>query len=101
MSQIKYSEQAEFDLIRLADFMAQLNPDFRTIVLQTIYNGISRLADFPRMYSVSPDERFKEYREIKIPFGNGTYLAIYRYVEAIDLVVIVAIKHSLEETYRI
>ncbi len=37
-----------------------------------------------------------EFRELLIPFGDGGYAALYRYVAEEDAVVVVAFRHQRE-----
>jgi addiction module RelE/StbE family toxin len=101
MSQIVYSGQSNRDLVRLAESMQEIEPRMRKRVIETILNGIEILERFPCISKISQDGRYKNMRELFIPFGNSGYLALYEYIEQTDIVLIASIRHAREAGYKI
>ena len=90
MAKVGYAPGAASDLERLEDFA----PGCRTI----IYGAIAVLADHPRIGRIVDDE--SDARELVISRGKTGYVALYRYDEAHEEVIVAAIRHQREAGYE-
>lgn len=100
MPQIIYSEQATSDIVRVAEFIEEIEPRLKQKVIATLLEGIELLEHHPRIARPSEDERYKTMRELFIPFGKAGYLALYEYLEEKDIVLIAAIRHTRESGFK-
>ena len=100
MSRIIYSDQANRDIVRLADFMQEIEPSIKQRVILTILEGIQILSDFPCIAKPAQDEKYKHLRELFIPFGGSGYSVLYEYRQPSDTVLIAAIRHTRESGYK-
>jgi len=101
MSQIIYSEQANRDIVRLAEFLHEIEPNLKQRVILTLFDGIEVLQKYPLIAKASADEKYQHMRELFIAFGNAGYVALYEYHEDKDLVLINSIRHTREAGYKI
>lgn len=98
MPQLTYSQNAVEDLHRIADFMNQVSPATTATMLASLTTSIDQLMNFPELGRQSP--YFEELRELVIPFGKAGYTVLYHYNTALNVIEIVAIKHTKEQSYR-
>ena len=101
MPQIIYSEQATGDIVRLAEFLEEIEPGLKQKVISAILEGIEILEKFPRIAKASQDEKYKAMRELFIAFGKAGYVAMYEYHEEKSIVLITAIRHTREAGFKL
>lgn len=96
MPQIKYTDRAMSDFLRLSEFL-QLNAPNKVVeAMQTITDKIQNLVDFPRIGKIVPCEELPNLRKLTIPYGKGAYIALYSYDENKGEILIETIRHSRE-----
>lgn len=95
MASIAYSPRAATDLLRLVDFLADEDPVAAGEAVDLIATAIEALVRHPLVGR--PVE--SGYRELVISRGRTGYLALYRYDEARDRVLVLAIRHQREAGY--
>ena len=93
MTALNYAPAAIRDLQRLRDFLRAINPDAARRASLAIRQGISLLAEQPRI-GRNVDGLPDEIREWLIDFGDGGYVARYRLSQ--EGVTILAIRHQKE-----
>lgn len=93
MPQVVLTEKATGDLNRLYEFLADKNPMAAINAIRAIKAALNELAVFPAQGRYFDDV----YREWPVPFGNRGYLVLYRFEH--NMVVIVSVRHQLEERY--
>ena len=97
MPQVRLSRRARNDLPRLHAFLAQWD----TVIAQEAINTI--LSAFENLHmpgTGAPIPGRKGLRKLVIDFGDSGYTALYRYGRKTDTVVVLAIKHQKEESYK-
>jgi len=67
MAQIRWTEPALSDLDAIADYIALDNPVAASKVVLEVFNEVSKLADFPEMFSAPHDLPDKRYRHMSVP----------------------------------
>lgn len=92
MAAIRYSPRARSDLQRLAHFLAHNGPGAAVEAVDLIVSAVEALERHPLLGR--PVE--SDYRELVISRGKSGYLALYRYEEQGDRVLILAIRHQRE-----
>lgn len=92
MAAIRYSPRARSDLQRPADFLAHNDPSAAVEAVELIVSAVEALERHPLLGR--PVE--SDYRELVISRGKSGYLALYRYEEQDDRVLILAIRHQRE-----
>ena len=95
MARLRYAPRATAALERLAEFLLQADPAAALKTAELIVSAVEALADHPLLGR--PAEL--GYRELVISRGRSGYLALYRYDEALDEVLILAIRHQREAGY--
>lgn len=96
MPHIRWSEQASLDRIRFYQFLAPKNRDAALRAQAVIRTEIKILATHPEVGR--PIEHLPpNFRELVIEFGQGGYVARYRYDA--ESVLILSIRHGREERY--
>jgi plasmid stabilization system protein ParE len=83
------------DLERLRNFLVNSDPAAADQTIELILAGISVVADHPLIGR--PVE--SGYCELVISRGRSGYIALYRYDEARDAVLVLAIRHQREAGY--
>ena len=96
MPQVIFTEGALRDLKRLRQFLRSKNPNAAKRAADAILRTIELLKQYPQA-GRPVDEMEHYYRELLIDFGDGGYVALYRYDEG--RAVILAIRHSREAGY--
>lgn len=92
---VRFTKQAEFDLIRLFDFLLE------EADLSTAERALSAISEATNLLSFSPFSCRKSvsnlprHREIVIPFGNTGYVAFFEINDA-KTVTILAVRHQRE-----
>ncbi len=97
MPQVKLSDKARNDLRRLYSFLADKDASVAGRALEAIEVALLTIEKFPEMYRYADEE--SELRELVIEFGSSGYVALYFWDEIIDVVIVLAVKHQLEDDY--
>lgn len=92
MAGVSYSPRAASDLLRLVEFLADSDPLAAAETADLIATAVEALARHPLLGR--PVE--SGYRELVISRGKTGYLALYRYDEARDRILVLAIRHQRE-----
>lgn len=98
---VRFTEEAESDLIRLYEFVLTHNESDWSLAeraLSAIRNAIRSLELSPFSFRKAlPDNPF--LREIVIPFGASGYVALFE-IDTDETVTILAIRHQREDDYH-
>ena len=95
MATIAYAPGALSDLERLADFLVEARPVEAVETMGLITSAVEMLENHPQVGR--PVE--SGLRELVISRGKTGYLALYRYEEHRDRVLVLAIRHQREAGY--
>ena len=95
MAVISYAPRASSDLQRLVDFLAASDPSAAAQTAELIVSAVEALQHHPLLGR--PVE--SGFRELVISRGRSGYLALYRYDEARDRVLVLTIRHQREAGY--
>jgi addiction module RelE/StbE family toxin len=95
MAVIGYAPRAWSDLQRLVDFLAENEPSAAARTAELIISAVAALQDHPLLGR--PVE--SGLRELVISRGRSGYLALYRYEESRDRVLVLTIRHQREAGY--
>jgi addiction module RelE/StbE family toxin len=95
MAVTSYAPRASSDLQRLVDFLAENDPSAATQTTELIVSAVDALQLHPLLGR--PVE--SGFRELVISRGRSGYLALYRYDEAHDRVLVLTIRHQREAGY--
>ena len=96
MTRVALGERARQDLLRLAEFLAEQDPDAATATADLIVDALGLLQRHPRVGR----RVTSTMRELVIQRGRTGYVALYR-VDASDrLVEVLAIRHQRESGYH-
>jgi plasmid stabilization system protein ParE len=95
MPHVKLSAQARSDVSRLYEFIAGKNTEAAFRSVDAIQASFVPLATLPHIGRRVDDT----LRELLIDFGNSGYVALYSVNELQDEVIVLAIKHQLEDDY--
>jgi len=98
MPQVRLSARAQSDIARLHSFLLSKNVTAAQRATQAIRGSFSSLAKTPLLGR--PVDDAGDLRELVIDFGASGYLALYRVDQALDVVIVLAIKHQSEDGYR-
>ena len=98
MPRLRWSPQSLRDVARLHDFLASKSRDAARRSIKAIRQGVRLLGKFSEL-GRPVEELPSEFREWVIEFGNGAYVALYRYDG--NEVVILAIRHGREVGYEL
>jgi plasmid stabilization system protein ParE len=96
MPQLIWTPPALADVARLHSFLASKNPDAASRAVKAIRQGVKILAQHPEIGRPIEDLP-AEFREWVIEFGQGAYVALYRYDG--KQIVILAVRHGREAGY--
>jgi plasmid stabilization system protein ParE len=92
---ITYSERAVRDFERIFDFLATDDRALAARVVGSIKEAVSMLARHPLIGR--PAEH--GLHELVISRGKTGYVALYRYLDAADVVLVLALRHQREAGY--
>lgn len=92
MPRIKFSEQANIDLDRFETFLREVAPDKVDEAIKSIFNGLKILTK--NAFAGTPNGN--GYRKLVIPYGKNGYVALYKYEENLDLIVVETMRHMKE-----
>jgi len=95
VARIAVTPKAVSDLERLRIFLLESDPTAADETTDLVLSGISVLADHPLIGRLVDAGR----RELVISRGRSGYIALYRYYEARDAVLVLAIRHQREAGY--
>ena len=92
MTVVAYSERALVDFERIFDFLADTDPLSARTAVDVIAEAISMLERHPLIGRPAENG----LHELVISRGRSGYVALYRYLEAADTALILAIRHQRE-----
>ena len=101
--EVRYSDAAREDLLRLFDFLLERaltaeDLDSAQLAVDAIRDSVERsLSRMPFVYRKAGDSPF--LRELLIPFRGAGYVALYE-IEDADHVTVLAVRHQLEDDYH-
>ena len=95
---VRFTPDAEDDLLRLYDFLLLKNHAAAEHALHAIRGGIDILRFSPYACRKAEDGNAL-LRELVIPFGASGYVALFE-IEAGDIVTILAVRHQREDDYQ-
>ena len=101
MPRIIYTDNALSDLVRVSEFMAQIEPKLKGKVISTIAEGIEILSTFPEIAEPTKEEKYKHMRELFVSFGKAGYSVLYEYDYKNKAVYIAAVRHTRESGYSV
>jgi plasmid stabilization system protein ParE len=96
MPRLRWSQPALRDVARLHAFLAPESRDAAKRAVKAIRQGVKALGKHPEV-GRPVEELPPEFREWVIDFGQGAYVALYRYDG--KQIVILAVRHSREAGY--
>ncbi|WP_296556846.1 type II toxin-antitoxin system RelE/ParE family toxin [Pigmentiphaga sp.] len=98
---VRFTREAEQDLIRLYDFILERDPDAMDLAvhaLVAIQDGICILERSP--YTCRKATPHSPYlRELVIPFGRAGHVALFE-IDGPDSVTVLAVRHLREDDYH-
>jgi plasmid stabilization system protein ParE len=95
---VRFTEEADADLLRLYDFLVEKEPVGAARALVAIRKGVAALKLFP--YTCRKAGAPSAYlRELLIPFGKTGYVVLFE-IEPPRTVTILAARHQREDDYR-
>lgn len=97
MPRLIVAPAAQAGLERCRAFLGQKNKDAARRAAQSIARHFNLLTTMPQMGR--PLDTQPEIRELLIPFGDSGYVALYRYDEGEDLILVLAFRHMREAGY--
>jgi plasmid stabilization system protein ParE len=97
MPHVKLSDRARDDLRWLYSFLAEKDAGAAVRALEAIEVALLTVENFPEMYRYANEE--SELRELVFEFGSSGYIALYFWDEILDVVIVLAVKHQLENVY--
>lgn len=92
MARLALEERARSDLERLVEFLLADQPATAVRTADLIVDGLSVLVRHPLIGRAAENG----LRELVISRGRSGYVALYEYLEAEDLVVVLAVRHQRE-----
>ena len=95
MAAVSYSRRALSDLERLIDFLMENDPPAAAQTAALIVSAVEALEHHPLIGR--PVE--SNFRELVISRGKTGYLALYRYDEARNRVLVLTVRHHREAGY--
>ncbi len=98
--EVRFTEEAREDLIRLFDFLIQLDLDVALRARQTIEDSLKLLEQFPFTCRKAADgSHGPRLRELIISFGATGYVALFEVDDAMTVTVL-ALRHQREEDFH-
>ena len=95
MAVVSYAPRALSDLQRLVEFLAESDPPAAAKTAGLIISAIEALQNHPLLGR--PVE--SGFRDLVISRGRSGYLALYRYDEPHDRILVLTIRHQREAGY--
>lgn len=97
---VRFTEEAQEDLLRLFDFLLQFDPNVALRARQTIDNSLQLLEQFPfTCRKAANGAHGPRLRELVISFGATGYVALFEIDDA-TTVTVLAIRHQREEDFH-
>jgi plasmid stabilization system protein ParE len=97
---IRFTLQAEDDLLRLFDFLLEQDIAVAARAETAIYKGVEVLELFPYSCRKADIEYGNPFlRELLIPFGVAGYVVLFE-IEDDKTVTIIAVRHQREDDYH-
>jgi plasmid stabilization system protein ParE len=90
------ADEAVADLNRLTEFLLQSAPEAAVGTVDLILDALHILGDHPLVGRPLP----QGLRELVISRGRTGYLALYRYDDTADVVLVLALRHQRESDYH-
>lgn len=90
MIKIEYSQDAQEDIVRLALFLLKVSPASANDLFDVIEDGILILIRHPNVGRLVTESGLCE---LVISHGKSAYIALYKFDELTQAVLIAAIKH--------
>jgi plasmid stabilization system protein ParE len=97
MTRLIYSAQAQYDLSRLYVFLGEKDISVAQRAMKAIDESLNLLTNNPTLWRVIEDG----LREYIIDFGKSGCIALYDYDLDTDCVEVLAIRHQLENDYKL
>ena len=98
--EVRFTEEANEDILRLFDFLLQLDLDVALRARQTIKDSLKLLEQFPFTCRKAADGiHGPRLRELIISFGSTGYVALFEIDDA-TTVTVLAIRHQREEDFH-
>jgi plasmid stabilization system protein ParE len=97
LPKIVYTQKAQSGFLRCRQFLQSKNPlaaKRASAAIDLQLDILSRHPEAGRPFADMP-----ELRELPIPFGDTGYVALYRYLPDLDLIVLLAFRHQKEAGY--
>jgi len=96
--QVRFTEEAQADLLRLYDFLLERDLEPAERALATIRQALALLESFP-FSCRKPLPDTPRFRELLIPFGREGHVALFE-IDSATTVTILAIRHQREDDYQ-
>jgi len=94
--EVRYTDGARADLLRLTDFLAAEDPDAADRAIQTLVRAVGILEEFPyTCRRAAADDPF--LRELVVPFGGNGYVVLFHI--GVEHVTLLALRHQREDDY--
>jgi len=93
---VRFTEEAEQDLVRLFDFLVDKDLDAATHALKAIREAVGLLRYSPFSCRKATADK-PLLRELIIPFGRAGYVALFE-IEP-TFVTVIAVRHQREDDY--
>lgn len=90
MAEVVWTRPSLQHLHEIREFIARDSERYAQLTVDRIQNTVRRLEEFPQSGRTVPELEGTPYREILA----GSYRAVYRYDEATDRVLVVAVVHG-------
>ncbi len=98
--EVRFTEEASEDLIRLFDFLLALDQDAAMRARQTIEDSLTLLEKFPFTCRKAADGAHgPRLRELIISFGSTGYVALFEIDDA-TTVTVLALRHQREQDFH-
>lgn len=98
--EVRFTEEASEDLIRLFDFLLPLGQDAAIRARQTIEDSLTLLEQFPFTCRKAADGAHgPRLRELIISFGSTGYVALFEIDDA-TTVTVLALRHQREQDFH-
>jgi plasmid stabilization system protein ParE len=92
MTAVNYAPRASSDILKPVDFLAESDPRIAAETADLIASAVETLRQHPLIGRAVESG----YRELVISRGRSGYVALYRYDEVRDDIVVLAIRHQRE-----
>ena len=98
--EVRFTDEANEDLIRLFEFLLQFDQDAALRARQTIEDSLKLLEQFPFTCRKAADGTHgPRLRELIISFGSTGYVALFE-IDNATTVTVLALRHQREEDFH-